>query len=125
MSSSKKSFQITTPRGSLYRTENGTVKLEWNPDFTRKKSDSFGKAQEFVDSECLRYMDPLTPFLTGYLKKSGTLGTVIGSGEIQYLAPYARRQYYGHKTKAKWFETMKGSHKEEIIKGATRIAAGK
>ena len=124
MSSSKKSFQIVTPRGTLTKTSNGTVKLEWNPDFSRKKSDSFGKAQEYVDSECLRYMDPLTPFLTGYLKKSGTLGTVIGSGRIEYLAPYARRQYYEHKTKAKWFEAMKGAHKEGIMKGATRIAAG-
>ncbi len=42
------------------------------------------------------------------LIKSGTLGTVVGSGSIEYLAPYARRQYYEHKTKARWFETMKG-----------------
>ena len=54
--------------------------------------------------------------------KSATLGTVIGSGSIEYLTPYARRQYYEHKTKAKWFERMKASHKDAIVKGAERIA---
>lgn len=78
--------------------------------------------QQFVDSECLRYMNPLTPRRTGFLIKSGTLGTVIGSGSIEYLAPYARRQYYENKSKPRWFETMKASHKEPILKGAERIA---
>ena len=62
--------------------------------------------------------------------KSATLGTVIGSGSIEYLTPYARRQYYEHKSKArwfekmkaKWFERMKASHKDAIVKGAERIA---
>lgn len=54
--------------------------------------------------------------------KSATLGTVIGSGSIEYLAPYARRQYYEHKTKGKWFEKMKASNKEVIMKGAEQIA---
>ena len=43
--------------------------------------------------------ESLTPRRTGMLIKSGTLGTVIGSGEIEYLAPYARQQYHKHKTK--------------------------
>ena len=59
---------------------------------------------------------------TGMLIKSGTLGTVIGSGSIEYLAPYARRQYYEHKTKARWFETMKASHKDAIREGAEKLA---
>ena len=55
------------------------------------------------------------------LIKSGTLGTVVGSGSIEYLAPYARRQYYEHKTKARWFETMKASHKDAIREGAESL----
>lgn len=86
------------PRGSVYQTKGkgGTVtaRLEWNPGFAREKSEAFSNAQAFVDSECLRYMDPLTSRLTGYMIKSATLGTVIGSGKIEYLAPYARKQYY-------------------------------
>lgn len=56
------------------------------------------------------------------LIKSGTLGTVVGSGSIEYLAPYARRQYYEHKTKARWFEKMKASHKDTIREGAEKLA---
>ena len=125
----KKKFVIKTPRGAIYTitTKNGTVTahLEWAPGFAPKKEKDFTKAQEFVDSECIRYMNPLTPRLTGVLIKSATLGTVIGSGKIEYLAPYARRQYYEHKTKKKWFETMKAGRKETIRKGAAKFAAGK
>ena len=49
--------------------------------------------------------------------KSATLGTVIGSGSIEYLAPYARRQYYEHKT-------MKKGHGDKIRKGAAKFIAG-
>ena len=70
-------------------------------------------------------MNPLTPRRTGMLIKSATLGTVIGSGMIEYLAPYARRQYYEHKTKKLWFETMKKAHGAAIRKGAAKFVAGK
>ena len=32
------------------------------------------------------------------------------------------RQYYEHKTKARWFETMKASHKDAIREGAEKLA---
>ncbi len=122
----KKEFRITTPRGSVFTVtgKNGSTmaRLEWAPGFAEKKAASFSRAQAFVDSECLRYMNPLTPRRTGMMIKSGTLGTVLGSGSIEYLTPYARRQYYEHKTKAKWFERMKASHKDAIKKGAEKIA---
>lgn len=124
--SGKKPFSINTPRGrvSTVTGEDGSVtaKLEWNPAFASQKAQSFSKAQEFVDSECLRYMNPRTPRRTGMLIKSGTLGTVIGSGSIEYLAPYARRQYYEHRSKARWFETMKASKKDVIREGAEKLA---
>ena len=123
----KKEFRITTPRGSVFtsRDENGSVtaKIEWAPGFAARKAESFSKAQQFVDSECLRYMNPLTPRRTGMMIKSATLGTVIGSGSIEYLAPYARRQYYEHKSRARWFETMKASTKDVIREGAEKLAA--
>lgn len=122
----KKPFSINTPRGRVITVagEDGSVtaKLEWNPAFADQKVQSFSKAQAFVDSECLRYMNPLTPRRTGMLIKSGTLGTVIGSGSIEYLAPYARRQYYEHRLKARWFETMKASKKDVIREGAEKLA---
>ena len=122
----KKKFEIKTPRGSIYtvKNKNGavTAKLEWAPGFSGQKQESFSKAQSFVDSECLRYMNPLTPRRTGMMIKSATLGTVIGSGCIEYLVPYARRQYYEHKEKARWFESMKASKKDVIMKGANELA---
>lgn len=122
----KRTIKITSPRGSVVtrQTKNGSISAEivWNSGFARKKGQAFESAQEFVDSECLRYMNPLTPRRTGMLIKSGALGTVIGSGNIEYLAPYARRQYYEHKEKAHWFETMKASKKDVILKGAEQIA---
>lgn len=122
---------IETPRGKLQQIKigsgalKGTVyaRLTWNPRFKPNKERSFSNAQEFVDSECLRYMNSLTPRRTGFMIKSATLGTVVGSGNIQYLAPYARRQYYEHKKKSKWFETMKAQRKETIMKGANKIAS--
>ena len=124
----KRNIVVATPRGYVYTvaTPNGSVtaRLKWAPDFAPKKKAAFTRAQEFVDSECLRYMNPMTPRLTGAMVKSATLGTVIGSGDVQYLVPYARRQYYEHKEKARWFERMKATRKEPILKGAVRIASG-
>lgn len=119
-------IKIDTPRGVMTVIQSGdvsvAVKMTWNAGFAPQKQQAFLRAQQFVDSECLRYMSPLTPRRTGNMIKSATLGTVIGSGEIVYLAPYARRQYYEHKEKAHWFETMKASKKDVILKGTNRIA---
>lgn len=103
-------------------------------DFKLKKQEQFSQAQKLIDSECLRYVDPYVPFRTGMLKKSGISGTVIGSGEIKYTAPYGRMQYYSNGGKGiegmnasggtkglrgrYWFERMKADHKDEILRTA-------
>lgn len=129
MGKGKKKFVIETPRGiiSTYKVTKGDLKgrtiarLDWNPGFKPNKEAGFSNAQEFVDSECIRRMNPETPRRTGVLVKSATLGSVIGSGEINQIAPYARRQYYEHKTKSKWFERTKNRHKDSILKGAAKF----
>lgn len=128
MAKGKKKFQIETPRGkiSTYTISKGNLKgrtiarLDWNPNFRPNMESRFANAQEFVDSECIRRMNPETPKRSGVLIKSATLGTVIGSGEINQIAPYARRQYYEHKEKSQWFERMKNRHKDSILKGAAK-----
>lgn len=116
---------IETPRGKIYTVPAGngkvTAKLEWNSGFGSKMSGRFDRKQAFVDSECVRRMAKLTPKDTGVLVKSATLGTVIGSGVIHQIAPYARRQYYEHKEKSHWFERMKNRDKDQILEGAKRI----
>ena len=96
-----------------------------------------GKVQKFIDSEVIRCMDPFTPFRNGYLKKSATLGTVIGSGLIKYVAPYARSNYYenagrgtegtqsGGRRGRKWFERMKPVYLGTILDGAAKLAGAK
>lgn len=96
-----------------------------------------GKVQKFIDSECIRHMDKYTPFQTGFLKRSVILGTVIGSGILRYVAPYARQNYYnnagrGNGGTAKgglrgrlWFERMKAACRKLILDGARKIAGAK
>lgn len=104
-----------------------------------------GKVQRYVDSEVLRLTDPYVPMQDSMLKKSGILGTDIGSGEVVYKSPYAKYLYYGKvmigkapktltekdltyhgapKRGAFWFEQAKANHKREIIEGAAKIAGG-
>lgn len=127
MAGKGRNIKIDTPRGVIYTARNKagsiTARLRWAPGFAPKKKAAFTRAQEFVDSECIRYMNPMTPKRTCVMVKSATLGTVIGSGAIEYLVPYARRQYYEHKEKARWFESMKATRKEPILKGAIKIAS--
>ena len=127
---------IKTPRGEIFqvKTKGGKVKAElvWNQSAISKRNQNFSRGQKFVDSEVLRYCDSLIPLQTGMLKKSGTLGTVIGSGNVQYIAPYAASQYYNTATSrpydsnrgAKWFERMKTAHKDDIKRGLSEIVGG-
>ena len=121
----KRKFNIQTPRGTIYTTNTKggkvTAKLSYNDGFGKEESEKFERKQVFIDQECIRRMAPETPRRTGVLIKSAMLGSVIGSGEIQQIAPYARRQYYEHKEKNMWFERMKNRHKDSILKGAQKI----
>ena len=69
-----------------------SARLVWD---TSAQAEKLSKTQAFIDSECIRKMSPYTPFRSGILEKSATLGTKIGSGHIVYNSPYARYQYYG------------------------------
>lgn len=126
--------RIATPRGAIIKTKDGTTcKLVWNPNFAPKRNQQYSRAQKFVDSEVLRLSAPYVPLRTSMLLKSGQLGTDIGSGEVQYIAPYAHKQYYsprkpesstGPLRGPQWFERMKTDHGKEIITGAKKIAGG-
>ncbi len=130
---------IETPRGKVFhvKTKNGkiTAKLEWNPDFRPKWQQRYSAAQKYVDYRVLVVSDPYIPKVTGMLILSGVLGTVIGSGVVKWIAPYAHRQYYlmNRKTTAsinplggpRWFDRAMVTHKDRIIRGAGRIAGGK
>ncbi len=121
---------IITPRGAIIQTQNGKAKLEWNTTFQRWQG-NFSAAQRFVDSEVLRLSEPYIPLLTSMLIKSGILGTNIGSGVVEWIAPYAKAQYFSKRKPGsqtgplrgpQWFERMKPVHRNRIVAGARRIA---
>lgn len=120
---------ITNPRGTIISSKNGQATLSWNPNFASQRNEQFKKKQMFVDSEVLRRCSLRVPFRTSMLEKSGILGTVVGSGEVNYIAPYAAHQYYDTaevrsydaNRGAKWFERMKTAEKEDIFRGAEKI----
>lgn len=91
-----------------------------------------GKVQQFIDSECLRLCEPKIPKDSGALIQSGIKNTTIGSGELKYDTPYARRWYYrpasfqGAPERGNyWFERMKQQHRNAIMAGAKKIAGAK
>lgn len=122
---------IETPRGQVIVTKAGNAKLEWNPNFHSMTQNNYTEAQKYVDSEVLRLSTPLIPLRTSTLIKSGILGTVVGSGLVRWIVPYAQDQYYNTSASrpydprrgAFWFERMKAISGSQIIAGAKRKAA--
>ena len=80
----------------------------------------------------MRLTNEKMPFDQHILIESGILNTQIGSGEIRYRTPYARRLYYhpeynfstekNPEAGAYAFERMKQQYKDQILKGAKTIA---
>ena len=113
---------IRSPRGAIIQGSNGRVQLIWNNGCAPGLNKVISLKQEKIDSEVLRLCAPMVPKRTGALERSGTLGTVTGSGEVQYIAPYARAQYYNtSQTRSydprrggMWFERMKVAHRAQI-----------
>lgn len=114
------------------------VKSKVDPDKVLEQrclSDS-GKVQQFIDNECLRLCNTkFVPFDQHTLIESGITNTIIGSGELKYRTPYARKLYYHpeynfsteHNAEAGgyWFARMKQQYKQAILEGAAKIAGAK
>ena len=58
-------------------------------DFILDAKRDFTPAQRFIDSECMRLMDPYTPFDKGTLKSAPNIQS--GGGKIVQQTPYAKR----------------------------------
>lgn len=86
------------------------------------------RTQQYIDSEIIRRSDPLVPFDTGSLKRSGITGTQIGTGVIQHTAPYARKQYFegrsGNQRGRKWVRRMWTAQGKDIIRNAQKLLNG-
>lgn len=100
---------IRTPRGEVIVVDGTRAELRWFPGMANRWNDRYSAAQQMLDSEILRRTTPYVPLRTSMLIKSGILGTVVGSGEVAWIAPYARKQYYdtaGTRT----YDAKRGGH---------------
>lgn len=111
--------------------------ITFAPNFADNAEKRFEITQKYIDSEVLRLSEPYVPKRSGKLIESGTAGTVIGSGVVEYTAPYAKDQYYTNAGRGtdglnaangnkgmrgkEFFERMKADHKDEIKEGAKKI----
>lgn len=120
--------KIKKPPNGKVQAKGGTLTLQWGDQFAGRRSEMFQRKQAICDSEVLRYCAPYIPFRTGALTRSGIIGTVIGSGQVQYSTPYARFQYYATaetrdydpRRGAQWFERMKPAHREDILRAVEK-----
>jgi hypothetical protein len=111
-----------------------TAEVIFNPSATAARLKMANKrAQKWLDAEVLKDCAPYVPRLTGALEHSGIDGTAIGSGEIIYNSPYAKRQYYGYfnhstqshpKASREWFEVAKANNKAVWLAGTKKLGGG-
>ncbi len=136
MANPNSKLSIKTPQGCVISAYvNGQkmkATLTFNHNFGSVWTGRMTKAQKVMDSEVLRLSTPYVPHNTFMLRHSGIIGTVIGSGEVCWLAPYAAAQYYNtadHRIYdalcgAQWFERMKINHKHQIIDEVKKVGGG-
>lgn len=109
---------------------NLNAQFQWNN--RNRIPENIERAQKYLDSQVLKDTDKYVPMRTGILVRSGVLGTRIGSGEIQYISPYAKKLYYGVNIRfgksrhpfacAKWFEASKAVNKRSWLSEVRKIA---
>lgn len=84
-----------------------------------------GKGQQFFTHEVRRLSDPYVPFLSGTLKDTAQEQT----NRIEYVQPYARRQYYENRGNglrgSHWTERMWADRGKEIIQSVAAYCGGK
>ena len=73
----------------------------------RRGLEKQGRVQKYIDNEVLRLSSPYLPHDNGILERTGRMATEIGSGEVNWIAPYARYLYYGkvmvgERTRSAW-----------------------
>ena len=83
------------------------------------------QVQAPLDSLILQDSNYFCPIKTGTLQKSAIINSRIGSGELVWRTPYARRQYYEYSKPpyqpnpnacGKWFEAAKARWLEKWVR---------
>lgn len=120
----------------VYKLASCTSDLDGAPELARQGANANELIIPMLEMDGLADYDRNGGYVAGDVKmliKSATLGTVIGSGKIKQIAPYAAWQYYrtditrkyDPRRGAYWFERMKADHRTYILKGAAEKAGAK
>lgn len=134
-----------------FRSDNGSIHVRINGS---RIMANITKAQMYLDNAVLRDSNLYVPHRQGELRRSGIRNTVLGSGEIRWVTPYAHYQYVGKdmvgikskkhwarknepkeyngrylqyhakNTGSRWFKTAKRIHGEEWVNKVKKIAGG-
>lgn len=107
------------------------LRLDTEKAIKKRGLNENGRVQEYIDFECLRLCEPMVPKDSSTLIQSGRINSQMGSGQIKYNTPYARRWYYmpanfqeAPERGNYWFERMKQRYRKQILAGAKKIAGG-
>ena len=110
------------------------LKVEWNKNFKRNKKKMFSEMQDYIDKECIKRRTPFVPVALPKYENAGKLrdsAKISEPGKIVFTARFAKRDYYAHKNHQRggnpnaqrlWFEVMKKTDGEAILRGAKAIA---
>lgn len=106
-----------------------SVVMDINAIIAKRGLEVGGRVQTYIDTQVIKLCAPLVPKDSNALIDSAVANTILGSGEIKYVTPYARRWYYmpadfqeAPQRGNYWFERMKQQYKEQILAGALERA---
>jgi hypothetical protein len=128
---------LETPRGAVItRSFSGgdmSAEVIFFPGALEKLKDQFHSAQAWLDNAILEDTAPYVPMITGALVQSGILGTVIGTGMIYYIAPYAKKVWERDTPPSKeahpaasrrWIEPSKAANMDRWMAGVVSFVKG-
>lgn len=91
----------------------------------KRKLGKNGQAQQFLSTEIRRNADPYVPFLKGPLKNT----VIARKTSIEYVQPYARKQWYENKGKGlrgkMWVTRAWADKGKQIIKAVAKFVGGR
>lgn len=104
------------------------IKIQMDPAqkiLAKRNLEKGGAVQRFFTHEMRRKMDPYVPFLNGPLKN-----TAVGHQDsVEYVTPYAKRQYFENKGKGlrgkEWDKRCWADQGDSILDSVAKYAGGK
>lgn len=103
------------------------LKVEIDPAKITKahKLDDKGAGELFIATELKRLCTPYVPWRTGVLNNTAE----VTPGQVEYVQPYAKRQYYEHKGNGlrgpQWDRRMIAQRREELVRSVAAFLGGR